>query len=143
MESRNYNAQSGNKASKCNEGRKEPWATGPQCGHKTVSHQNLVWSSLEMLTRAGIVSPLLANILSTYATQIVTIQSVVHSSRAGVSAERCLGILFPLKTILHVSYVGRNNGSKHISDITAFFGGGRVRRYQRSCHIPNIEKTKR
>ena len=56
-ESRNYNAESANKASKCNEARKEPWATLLQCHHKTFLHQNLVWSSLETLTRAGIVSP--------------------------------------------------------------------------------------
>ena len=57
----------------------------PQCGHKTFLHQNLVWSSLEMLTRAGIVRPrIIANTLSMQATQIVTIQSAVHILRAGV-----------------------------------------------------------
>ena len=94
-ESKNYNAQSANKASKWNEARKEPWATVSQFGHEIFSHQNFVWSSLDTLTRASIVSPLLANTLSMQATQIVTIQSVVHALRAGVSAERCLGMLFP------------------------------------------------
>ena len=84
-----------NKVSKCNEARKKPWATVLQCGHKTFLHQNLVWSCLETLTRATLGAPALANTLSTQATQIVIIQSVVHTLRAGVSAERRLGMLFP------------------------------------------------
>ena len=102
-ESRNYNAESANKASECNEARKEPWATVPQCGHKTFLHQNLVWSCLETLTRAGIVSPR-SNQHSFHAgnTDCHHPKCCPHLESSCVSWEMPWHVI-PLKIVLHVS----------------------------------------
>ena len=141
-ESRNYSIESANKVSKCNEARKKPWATVPQCGHKTFLHQNLVWSCLETLMRAGIVSPR-------------TSQHSFHIGNTDCHHPKCCPPLesrcvswempwhvIPLKIVLHVSYVGRKQWDQTSFWHYYLFVVRRVCRFQRSCHIPNIEKTR-
>ena len=137
-------AESANNVSKWNEARKETLGhcSTMRC-HDTFLHQNLIWSFLEMLTRAGIVSPRTSQRFFHIGNRDCHHPKCCpHLERRCVSWAMRWHVISPKDCTQCKLFGKKTMVAKHSSDIPAFLGGERGRRCQRSCQIPTSEKTR-